>query len=148
MSNTYSNLLAHIIFRTKNSIPLIKNNFQDQLYGYIGGIIRSEDGILLSIGGMPDHVHMLIKYQPTLPISDLMRKVKASSSKWFNGQNFLAARFSWQSEYGVFSVSESQGGAVKKYIASQEEHHKRKSFKEELIELLEAHGIDYDERYL
>jgi len=148
MSNTDSNLLAHIVFRTKNSMPLIKNNFKNQLYDYIGGSIRGEEGVLLSIGGMPDHLHMLIKYQPVLPISDLMRKVKAGSSKWLNEQNFLATRFSWQSGYGVFSVGESKFEAVKKYIVSQKEQHSRKFFKEELIELLEAHGVEYDEQYL
>jgi putative transposase len=148
MASTFSNLLYHIVFSTKNRVPLIREELQGPLYDSIGGILCHEGGVLLAVGGMPDHVHLLCKGKTDTAISDLVRIVKANSSRMMNRDHTLTERFEWQSGYGVFSVSESQVDTLRRYIANQAAHHARFSFREELEELLRRHGIDFDERYL
>jgi REP element-mobilizing transposase RayT len=146
MASTFTNLLFHIVFSTKDRIPAIHGGLREPLYEYMGGIIRSEGGILLEIGGVPDHVHLLVKSKADIAISDFVGHIKAGSSKWHNRKE--VNRFEWQAGYGAFSVSESQVSKVRKYIQTQEAHHAKVSFKDELITLLKKHGIEYDERYL
>lgn len=148
MANTYTNLVYHIVFSTKHREPLITNDLREELYKYIGGIFRAEGGALLKIGGTPDHVHLLVKLKAAHSVSEIMRKVKANSSKWINENKKTMGRFSWQTGYGAFSVSESRVGAVIDYINTQEDHHREKSFQEEFLQLLKKHGIEYDDRYL
>ncbi len=148
MGSTLTNLLFHIVFSTKNRDPIIEVKIRGELYRYIGGIVKGENSVLLEIGGMPDHIHLLLKLNPTHSISDMMRKVKGHSSKWINEKNRLKTRFSWQDGYGAFSVSESQAAAVIEYIKEQKNRHKTLSFKDELILLLERHKIEYDDRYI
>ncbi|MFY9819970.1 MAG: IS200/IS605 family transposase [Thermoanaerobaculia bacterium] len=148
MASTFTNLLFHIVFSTKDRLPVIHGDLREPLYEYMGGIIRSEGGILLEIGGVPDHVHLLVKSKADIALSDLVGHIKAGSSKWRNKKNTKANRFEWQVGYGAFSVSESQVSRVRKYIQTQEAHHAKVSFKDELITLLKKHGIEYDERYL
>ena len=148
MGDTYTNFLAHIIFSTKNRQPLITSHFEDQLFAYLGGSVRGEKGHLLAIGGMPDHVHLLIKRSPVTSESDLVRNIKSGSSKWINTNGFVKTRFSWQSGFSGFSVSESEVGRVRKYVLGQKEHHRKMTFKEELIEFLAKHGISYNEDYI
>jgi REP element-mobilizing transposase RayT len=119
-----------------------------RLYSYIGGIVRAEKGMLYDIGGVEDHVHLHLRWRPDGTVSDLMRTVKARSSKWIHDTFPNLSKFAWQEGYSVFSVSKSQEPAVKKYIASQAEHHKKEDFKAELLKLLHAHGIEFDERYV
>lgn len=113
MSGTYTNLLYHIVFSTKNRFPFITSGLKDDLYAYIGGIIRGEDGILLEIGGMPDHVHLLVKFKPISSVSDMLRKIKANSSKWVNETHASARKFGWQDGFAAFTVSESQAPRVR-----------------------------------
>jgi len=148
MGHTFANLLYHIVFSTKNRIPLIHEGIREPLYEYMGGIIRGEGGILLEIGGMPDHVHLLAKFRTDIAVATMVQKIKGKSSKWRNGQRSRFERFQWQEGYGAFSVSQSLVKKVGNYIATQEEHHKGTSFKDELIGLLKRHRIPYDERYL
>jgi putative transposase len=148
MATTFANLLYHIVFSTKDRVPLIREDLRSDLYGYMGGIIRGEGGVLLEIGGMPDHVHLLAKLKTNVAVSTVVQKVKAKSSKWRNEQAGTPERFEWQKGYGIFSVSESLAGKVRRYIRSQEEHHRVASFKDELIALLKKHRIPYDERFL
>jgi putative transposase len=148
MATTFANLLYHIVFSTKDRLPLISAAVQEPIYEYIGGIIRGEGGILLEVGGMPDHVHLLAKFKTDIALSLMVQKIKGKSSKWLNDQSAPTELFKWQEGYGAFSVSESLVKKVRNYIRTQEEHHKRVSFKEELIALLERHRIPYDERYL
>jgi putative transposase len=148
MPSTHTNLLYHIVFSTKCRIPLITKNIQEELYRYIGGIIRGEGGISLEIGGTIDHIHLLTKFKPAISISEMLARIKANSSKWVNENNMKLRKFGWQEGYGAFSVSESQIGAVGKYIRGQEEHHRKQTFQEEYVALLKRHGIEYDERYL
>ncbi len=148
MANTYTNLLYHIIFSTKNRLPLICESFQPDLYQYIGGTIRGERGILIEIGGMPDHIHLLAKFKTNIAISDMLRIIKANSSKWINEHWDNEQRFAWQDGYGAFTVSESQLPHVVQYIRSQKSHHQKKTFQHEYLEFLKQHNVDYDERYL
>jgi putative transposase len=146
--STFSNLLYHVVFSTKGRLPLISEEVKEPLYEYMGGIIRGEGGILLEIGGMPDHVHLLAKFRTDIAVATMVKKIKGKSSKWRNDMRHQAERFKWQEGYGAFSVSESLVKKVRNYIHTQEEHHRRVSFKEELIALLKKHRIPYDERYL
>ena len=148
MATTFANLLYHLVFTTKGRVPTIRDDIQESLYEYIGGIIRGEGGILLAIGGMPDHVHLLAKFKTDTAVSVMVQKIKAKSSKWMNDRPVRAVHFEWQAGYGIFSVSESLVEKVRGYIGTQEEHHKRVSFKDELIALLQRNRIPYDERYL
>jgi len=147
MPNTYTNLLFHIVYSTKYRKPLIKPSWQDELYGYMGGIIRAEKGILLVAGGIEDHVHLLAKLPPTIAVSDMLRLIKANSSKWAYGRPDVPY-FEWQAGYAAFSVSESNVPSVRKYIGSQEEHHRKQSFRDEYLALLRRHNIEFDERYV
>ena len=149
MPGTFTNLLYHLVFSTKERLPLIGESFQEELYKYMGGIIRGEGGVLLEIGGIADHVHLLAKLKPTIAVSDMLRLLKANSSKWINDEQKVKQRkFGWQDGYAAFTVSESQAPRVVRYIRSQEAHHRKLDFKEELIALLKKHRIEYDERYL
>lgn len=146
--STFSNLLFHIVYSTKYRKPTIAPNWEDELYGYIGGIIREQKGVLLQINGMPDHVHLLAKLSPSISVSDVLRKVKASSSKWINERSDVAKRFEWQSGYAAFSVSESQVDTVQNYVANQKAHHEKKTFEDEFLTLLKRHNISFDLKYV
>ena len=148
MANTFTNLLFHIVFSTKHRAPFIREPLRERLYGYMGGILREEGGILLEIGGIPDHVHLLARLKADCSVAEAVRTIKSGSSKWVHQTFPERADFAWQTGYAAFSVSESQVGAVRRYIKNQEEHHARLSFKDELIALLQKHGIEFDERYL
>jgi REP element-mobilizing transposase RayT len=146
--STYTNLLYHVVSSTKHRLPLVTDDVQDELYRYLGGIIRGEGGIPLEINGMPDHIHILMKLKPTVSLSDLMRKLKANSSKWLNDKGRRGRPFGWQDGYAAFTVSESQAPRVRQYIRKQQEHHRRIDFKAELLGILERHRVEFDERYL
>ena len=118
------------------------------MYEYIGGILREENGTLIEIGGMPDHVHILARLSPTIAISDVLRIIKTNSSKWFDDTFELSPHFAWQRGFGAFSVSASNVEQVTRYIQNQEEHHKTLSFQDEYRQLLIRNGIEFDERYL
>jgi len=148
MSQSYTNLLYHLIFSTRKRQPLIVPDYQPRLYDYIGGTIRRQGGIALAINGTPDHVHLLVKLRPDKAVSDVLRDLKANASGWLH-EVFPALRdFSWQNGYGAFTVSASQVERVREYIANQEAHHHRHSFRDELIALLKANAIEFDERFL
>lgn len=148
MGSTYTKLLYHFVFSTKDREPSIHQEIRDRLYGFIGGIIRQEGGVLLQAGGVADHIHLLASLKAEPSVAGVLRAVKSKSSGWVNSHLAPKERFQWQAGYAGFSVSESQVAKVQRYIQNQESHHRRVSFKEELIELLEKHGIEYDERYL
>lgn len=113
-----------------------------------GGVVRAERGVLYEIGGADDHLHQLLRWRPDGSVSDLMRTVKARSSKWIHEAFPELADFAWQEGYSVFSVSKSQEDAVKRYIVDQAEHHKQFDFRTELLRLLKAHGIEFEERFV
>ena len=148
MANTYTNLLYHIVFSTKDRISLIEPSVRPDLHGYLGGIVRELGGTALEIGGVADHVHLLVKLPPKIAISDFMRELKANSSKWMNEQRMKLRKFGWQDGYAAFSVSKSQVPSVRKYIQNQESHHQRLGFQEKFRGLLRRHEIEFDERYI
>jgi putative transposase len=146
--STFTNLLFHIVYSTKYRKPIIEKSWQDELYGYVGGIIRENKGTLLCMGGIEDHVHLLAKFSPTIAISDMLRLIKANSSKMINDQIKPRFPFEWQSGYGAFSVSESQHEKVRAYILNQAVHHQKRSFEDEYLAMLERHNIAFERRYV
>jgi REP element-mobilizing transposase RayT len=148
MPGTHSQILLHIVFSTKVRRPWITPDIADRLYRYVGGIVRAQKGVLYDIGGAPDHVHMYLRWRPDEAISDLMRTVKARSSKWVHDTFPALKPFAWQEGYGVFSVSKSQESRVKTYLANQARHHQKVDFKAEFLRLLRIHEIEFDERYV
>ena len=148
MAHTYTNLLTHVIFSTKERKPLIDTELKPRLCSYMGGIIRELHGMALGINGTVDHLHLLVALPPDLAVADALRVLKTNTSRWVHEEWPHRRTFSWQAGYGAFSVSQSNIGAVMRYIAGQEEHHQKVSFKEEYLEFLKRHGIEYDERYI
>ncbi len=131
MAHSGANILLHLIFSTKRRQPLIKNEIRQDLFAYLGGIIREMGGTALIINGMADHVHMLVRIRPAQSTAEIVRVVKANSCRWVHEKWKLS--FAWQSGYGAFSVSESNVPAVSRYIADQEKHHEKKTFQEEYV---------------
>ena len=148
MPGTYSQILLHVAFSTKQREPMIAPDVAARLYPYIGGLVRAEKGMLYDIGGVADHVHLYLRWRTDESISNLMRTVKARSSLWVHETFPALEAFAWQEGYGVFSVSKSQERAVKTYIAGQAAHHAKEDFRSEFLRLLRAHDIEFDERYV
>jgi REP element-mobilizing transposase RayT len=148
MANTFTQIHIHVVFAVQNRMSLIQKAWQEQLYKYIITIIQKHGHKVLSIGGMPDHVHVLFGFRPTQALSHLIQEVKRDSSEWINQQQLTMGRFSWQEGYAAFSYSKSHVDAVAKYIEAQEEHHQKKTFIDEYKTFLEKFGLEYDERYI
>lgn len=148
MAHTFTNLLTHVIFSTKDRVPIIKPELKPNLHAYMGGIIRELKGKAVTIDGTTDHVHLLLWVPPTLSISETLGVLKSNSSKWVNDERRQRSAFAWQTGYGAFSVSHSNSPAVVRYIRTQEEHHKKVSFQEEFVSYLKKNGIPYDARYI
>jgi len=129
-------------------MPWISPAVAERLYPYIGGVVRAEKGALYEIGGVEDHVHLYLRWRPDGRLSDLMRTVKAGSSKWMRETFPELAAFAWQEGYSAFSVSKSREDALKRYIRGQAGHHKTEDFKSELLRVLRAHGAEFDEKYV
>ncbi len=146
MSHTAGNLLLHQILSTKDRRTLIAAEIRTDLFAYLGGIIREMHGTALIVNGTTDHVHMLIRIRPAHATAEIARVVKTNSSRWLHEK--WNVRFAWQTGYGAFSVSKSNAPAVCRYIAMQEEHHKKVTFKEEYVVFLKKNKIEYDERYI
>lgn len=148
MSQSYTNLLYHLIFSTKDRRPLIRLDYEPRLYEYIGGILRGTGGVSLGIGGTEDHLHVLAKIRPDGALSDVLRDLKANATGWMHDVFPEVRDFYWQRGYGAFTVSQSNVASVKSYIASQKEHHKRVSFRDEFVQFLKANEVHFDKRYL
>ncbi|NBC28045.1 MAG: IS200/IS605 family transposase [Bacteroidetes bacterium] len=148
MANTYTQIHVQTVFAVQNRRSLIGNKWKDDLYKYITAIIQNNDHKLLQINGMPDYVHILFGLRPVQAISDLMKQVKQDSSIWINQNKLARGKFTWQEGYGAYSYSKSQLPRVIKYIQNQQEHHRKRTFREEYLALLKTHGVDYDERYI
>ena len=148
MAQTLVNVLVHVVFSTKDRRHLIKAEVQLLLFAYLAGTLKNLDSPCLAIGGTSNHVHLLTALSKKASLSDVVGKLKKSSSKWLKTKGPAYAHFAWQEGYGAFSIGQSQVGAVKRYIARQEAHHKTKSFEAELIATLRKYEVEYDERYL
>ncbi|MGN7785146.1 IS200/IS605 family transposase [Niabella sp. 22666] len=148
MANTYTKLYIQIVFAVKGRASLIRKEFKDELQKYMTGIIQNKKQKLYAIYCMPDHVHIFVSMGPELAISDLVRDVKANATSFINDKRWIEGHFEWQRGFGAFSYSESQVNAVVNYVLNQREHHEKKTFREEYIELLKEFDIDFDNKYL
>lgn len=148
MANTCTQIYVHVVFAVEGRQCLIKPENNSELQKYITGIVSGQNQKLIAINNMPDHVHLLIGLQPDLSLSELVRDIKAGSSKFINQKGWVSGRFAWQEGFEAFSHSRSQLGTVICYIEKQQAHHAKRSFREEYIQLLEKFGVSYDQRYI
>ena len=146
MAHASGNILLHFIFSTAGRRPLIKPEFRDDLFAYLGGIIREMNATALIVNGTADHVHMLIRARPVHSAAEIARVAKTNSSRWVREKH--STDFAWQTGYGVFGVSESNVDGTVAYIAGQQEHHKKRSFQEEFVAFLQKNHVEYDPRYI
>ena len=148
MPNTYTQIYIHIVFAVKGRQPLIPKEHKAELHRYITGIVRNKKQKIIQINSMPDHIHILLGMAPEIALTDLVRDIKANSSKFINKKQWVVGRFEWQKGFSAFSYSHSQLNAIATYITNQEKHHARKTFKEEYLECLNLYGVDYDKKYV
>ena len=148
MANTYTQLHIQAVFAVKYREALILPAFKKELFGYIGQTINDLGHKTLLVNGVSDHVHCFFGFRPKQSLSDMMREVKSNSSNWINSEKFLPHRFEWQEGFGAFSYSKSQVDAVMKYVENQEAHHKKRTFREEYINMLQKFEVEYDEKYI
>ena len=148
MANTFSQIYIQIVFAVQHRNALIENSWEEKLYQYITGIVQNKDQKMIAINGMPDHIHIFIGLKPTCCISDLVREIKKSSTNFINENSYSTANFNWQEGYGAFSYSHSHIDAVYKYVMNQKKRHKKQTFKEEYIEILDKFNVVYEPDYL
>lgn len=148
MSNSYTKIYIHYVFSTKHRSPLIRSEFENRLWQYLGGIAKKHHMIPLAIGGVADHIHALLILPPTISVAKAVQLLKGGASKWINDHFTHDRSFRWQTGYGAFSVSESNLHAVIKYINRQKEHHKKTSFQEEYLMFLEKHNVTYRREFV
>ena len=147
MPSTHTSLHYHLVFSTKDRLPLIRPYIRDRVHAYLGGVVRGMGGVPLEVGGVADHVHLLIGLKPTHVLADVLRTLKTDSSKWMHAE-VGASDFGWQEGYGAFTVSKSALPDVGEYVRTQDAHPRHRTFQEEYVELLEEMAIAYDSRYL
>ena len=148
MPQSLSLNLVHLIFSTKDRMPLITRDVRPQLHAYLATVARHGDGECYRVGGVADHVHLAVRLSRTVALSDLVSELKTSSSKWIKERSPELSKFSWQRGYGAFSIGPKDLDAVLDYIDRQEEHHRRKTFQEEYQGFLRHYGLEFDERYV
>lgn len=148
MANTYSQIYIHIVFAVKGRQNLIPERNREELQKYISGIIANQKQKLYAVYCMTDHVHLLVSLSPDVVISNLVRDIKANSSRFINEKGWVTGKFEWQQGYGAFSHSHSQTDAVVKYILNQQEHHAKRSFRDEYLDFLKRFNVQYDEHYV
>ena len=148
MANTYTQIYIHVVFAVQGRQSLIRDEHNDELQKYTTGIVTNKGQKLIAINNMPDHMHILIGQRPNVALSDLVRDIKASSSGFINERRWVAGRFAWQEGFGAFSYAHSQLSTVIRYIQNQQEHHRRRTFREEYIALLERFHVPHEERYI
>lgn len=148
MANTYSQIYIQTVFAVDGRLSLIRPEFKEELYKYITGIVRNHRQKLIAINGMSDHVHILIGLKPATALADLVRDIKADSSDFINRKKWVRGRFCWQEGYGAFSYGHSQLGTIVRYIQNQEQHHRRRTFKDEYMTWLRKFEVPFDERYI
>jgi putative transposase len=148
MANTYTQCYFQLVFAVKNRDALIKKEWKDNLEMYVTGIVQNHHHKMLAVGAMPDHIHILLGYNLNHLIPDLVEEIKTSSNKWIKSENLSRFKFAWQKGYGAFTYSHDQIDSVAKYILSQEEHHKRKFFREEYLDMLIKNQIEFKDEYV
>jgi putative transposase len=147
MPSTYLSLHYHILFGTKDRVPIIDSAWRSRLHEYLGGTIRGLGGFPEEVGGVTDHVHLLAGLKATHRLADVLRELKKASSMWVH-EEMRISHFAWQEGYAAFTVSATARESVRRYIADQEEHHRGRTFREEVVEMLEKAGVAYDPKYL
>jgi len=148
MAGTFSQIYIQVVFAVQNRTNLLQKQWRDDVFKYMAGIIKGKNQKPIIVNGVEDHVHLFIGLKPSMALSDLVRDVKNNSSNFVNEKKFVQGRFSWQEGFGAFSYAHSQLNDVYRYVLNQEEHHKKKSFKEEYLKLLDEFEIPYEQRYL
>lgn len=148
MPQSLSQIILHIVFSTKDRVPFINPEIEEELHAYLGGVLRNIGCPAIAIGGPDDHIHILCRLSRTCAVSDLIEEIKTSSSKWIKTKGPNYRKFSWQGGYGAFSIGQSQVEAAVRYVRNQREHHRKNTFKEEFLKLLEKYEVDWDERYV
>lgn len=148
MSGTFTQIYIQYVFAVKGRKNLLQKPWRDEVFKYMAGIIKGKNQKSIIINGVEDHVHVFVGLKPSMSVSDLVRDIKNNSSNFINEQKFIKDKFSWQEGYGAFSYAHSQIDNVYQYIANQEEHHKKTTFKHEYIEFLEKFEVEYNEKYL
>jgi REP element-mobilizing transposase RayT len=148
MAGTFSQIYIQYVFAVKGRQNLLQKPWRDEVFKYMSGIIKGKDHKPIIVNGVEDHVHLFVGLKPAMSISDLVRDIKNNSSNFVNDHKFIKGKFSWQEGYGAFSYGHSQIDTVYQYIANQEEHHKKRTFKEEFIDFLQKFKIEYNEKYL
>lgn len=148
MANTYTQCYVHLVFTPKNREALIDRKWKDELEMYITGIIQNHKHKLLAINSMPDHIHIFIGYNINHLIPDLVEEIKTSSNAWLKQKNYTKTKFEWQRGYGAFTHSHAQISTVAKYVENQQEHHRKKTFKNEYLEILRKNDIKFQDEYL
>ncbi len=148
MADSYASLFYHFVFSTKNRANFIRADIEERIWAYIGGVARKHKMAAIQIGGIEDHVHVLVLAPTTIAPFEIAKYLKGDSSKWIKEEFADLQAFAWQDGYGAFTVSKSNIPAVVEYIQSQRVHHQKKSFQEEYLEFLQKHGVEYNEKYL
>ncbi len=148
MANTYTKIYLHVIFSVHGRQNLIEKKWMDSLHKFICSIVNVKEQKVYAIGGMPDHIHILLSMKPGMAISGLVRDIKSNSSRWVNDKKLIRGKFQWQEGFAAFSYGQSQVDNVIAYINNQEEHHRVKTFKEEYIELLKKFQVEYEAKYV
>lgn len=148
MPGTFSQIYIQVVFAVKGRENLLQKPWREEAFKYMAGIIKEKSQKSIIVAGVTDHVHLLIGLKPAMALSDLVRDVKNNTTNFINDKKFIKGKFSWQEGYGAFSYSHSQLDTVYQYILNQEEHHKKKTFKEEYLDLLQKFEIEHDEKYL
>ena len=148
MANTYSEIYIQTVFAVDGRLSLIRPEFKEELYKYITGIVRNNNQKLIAINGMSDHVHILIGLKPAMALADLVRDIKADSSDFINRKKWVGGRFNWQEGYGAFSYGHSQLTTIIRYIENQEQHHRRRTFKDEYLIWLKKFEVPFEEKYI
>jgi REP element-mobilizing transposase RayT len=148
MANTFSQIYIQTVFAVSGRLSLITQDFREELHKYITGIVRNKRQKLISINGASDHLHILIGLRPAMALADLVREIKSDSSEWVNRRRLVRGKFAWQEGYGAFSYGHSQLDTVIRYIQNQEQHHRRRTFKDEYLGLLKKFEIEFKEEYV
>jgi REP-associated tyrosine transposase len=148
MAQTLFSSYLHIVFSTKNRLAIIPAEIEDELYAYVGGLIRNFECVLLKAGGTANHIHLLVSLSKNCLVPDLIGAVKRNSSKWIKTKGGVLEKFAWQDGYSAFSVGHTQIAAVRAYIADQKQHHKQRLFEDEMRSFYRKYNIEFDEKYI
>lgn len=148
MANTFSQIYLQFVFAVKNRLALIPSQHKEELQKYITGLVQNRNCKMLAVNCMPDHIHLFVGFKPNMSISEFVKEIKVENNELINSKNWVTGKFAWQEGYGVFSYSHSNIDSVIKYVNNQEEHHHKKTFREEYVDMLKKFEIPFEDKYL